>query len=243
MAKSKMPALAQLQSLRAVPPAQKCGTPALLADLCNRAQNQFATVCAADRENAIRGLFLGLLFWQIKNESGHGNFERTAKERLSEIPKRTRVELMKLTRHFVESARIALPEQLAIPDAQTALQLGDGTAASDLVAGAVKFVGDLSLHQLMVKWEVRDKKKLGGKRETVSDDDPAEAPDPEALFFQSRDEISGAISRIEGLILKENRLQHLLGHDDDIRGVVAGLRSLADQVEAAAKPLLKPSKK
>jgi len=47
------------------------------------------------------------------------------------------------------------------------------------------------------------------------------------------------ILQAESLLLKENRLQHLSGHPEEIAGVVISLRELADKVEAAAKPFLK----
>ena len=62
---------------------------------------------------------------------------------------------------------------------------------------------------------------------------------PEQLYLLARDEIGSVLDRAEALFIKENRLQHMAGHPEEIRGVVDGLRALADKVDAAAKPLLR----
>jgi len=63
-------------------------------------------------------------------------------------------------------------------------------------------------------------------------------PDEEQLYLVARDEIGGFLTQGETLLLKENRLQFLASHPEEVRGVVTSLRALADKVEAAAKPLL-----
>lgn len=55
----------------------------------------------------------------------------------------------------------------------------------------------------------------------------------------ARDQIGGAIETVERVTVKENLLQHLTEHPEELAGVVESLRRVADQVEKAAKPLMK----
>jgi hypothetical protein len=201
------------------------------------ALKQFARLRDSNKENALRGLFLGGLLWQIKEEAGHGNFLRLATERLADIPKTTRNELMRLWLVFRDQAQLDAAK-LTIPDPQRALAKS-GAAQEAVVKAALAFVGELSLHALMVEHDVREQPKLGGRRQGGAGGAGTKPQDAEQLYLFSRDEIGAVITHAEKLLLKENKLQHLAGHPEEIAGVVKGLRDLADQVEAAAKPLLK----
>jgi hypothetical protein len=113
------------------------------------------------------------------------------------------------------------------------------------MAKLAKFVGEKSLNELLRDYGIKGAPQIGGKRDagaSSEDDSPPAALDPEELYQQARDEIGGLIERGELLLLTENRLQYLAGHPDEIKGVVSGLRTLADKVEAAARPFLKPAK-
>ncbi len=212
----------------------KCAAPALLTEQLARAREQFAKLKDNDKENALRGVFLGGLFWQIKEAAGHGNFERVASAQMAEIPKRTRVELMRLWKAFTGGIKLLNGKPIEIPDAQLALAKPEGP----VIEAALKFVGDLSLHALMIEHGVRDTKKLGGAR-TKGAGGETQALDAEQLYLFARDEIGGILTAAEQLFLKDNKLLHLSGHPEEIRGVVEGFRSLADKLKKAAKDMLK----
>jgi hypothetical protein len=200
-------------------------------------RKQFAKMRLNDRENALRGLFLGGLLWQIKDDAGHGNFLRLIKEQMPEVPQQRCNELMRLWLVFRDQAQLDAAK-LTIPDPQRALAKS-GAAHEAIVKAALAFVGDLSLHALMVEHDVREQPKLGGRRQGGAGGAGTKPQDAEQLYLFSRDEIGAAITHAEKILLKENKLQHLAGHPEEVAGVVKGLRDLADQVEAAAKPLMK----
>jgi hypothetical protein len=108
-----------------------------------------------------------------------------------------------------------------------------------IAQAAEKFVGDLSWIELLEQHGIREKGKLGGARTAPAASAKGEAPDPEQLYLFARDEIGRVIQGAEQVLVSENPLQHLVGHPEELRGTVESLRTLADKVEAAAKPLLK----
>lgn len=199
-----------------------------------RANEQYAKLGASDRENALRGLFLGGLFAQIKDEAGHGNFLPLAKARMPDIPQQRRNELMRLWGVFVKETETAVPAGLAIPDAQLALQLGKETD-DEIVRAALSFVGDLSLFALMIEHDVREKKKLGGARTKGAARDAQ--IDAEQLRILKRDEASEVLARARALYVEENLFQHL--SVDESRAVLAGLEALVTEVRDALRPVFK----
>lgn len=214
----------------------KCAAPAHLAETITRAREQFAKLRDSDKENALRGIFLGGLFTQLKQAAGHGNFERIAKDQMAEIPKRTRVELMRLWAAFVREAKVALPKELAIPDAQLALSLGGGEGpAAEVTAAALRFVGDLSLHALLVEHEVRDKKKLGGAREGA---DAKPGPvDPEQLAAHAKAELTDAVETLRQLLLTDNVSTVL--SKEEIRAVDQSIHGIHTQWRRHVRDALK----
>lgn len=204
-----------------------------------RARQQWEKLCDSDKENALRGLFLGGLFDQIKAAAGHGNFLRLANERMPEIPQPRRNELMRLWHAFLGSTKRALPAGQEVPDAQLALQ--PNTPRNNVVRAAIKFVGTASLYDLMVEWEVRDKKPLGGAR-TARATALATALDAEQLSLFAMEEIGGGLETLKRMLITENLLQHIVvsqDHRPAALAVLEELRSLTQQVEAALKPFAK----
>ena len=158
MSKPTTKALATLSNLRplAVVGEDKLPTLGNLDSLFAKANEQYAAIKQGDRTTALRALFLGLVFWQIKNECPHGQFMKLANERMPSIPRQTRQDYMKLSMVYVDRTKLALPGHFEIPDAQIALSLGDGNGTErEMVTKAVSFIGDLSLHELMIKHGIR----------------------------------------------------------------------------------------
>ncbi len=217
-----------------IPPAPT--SPEKADALIENARAMYARLASGIHENALRGLFLGWLFIQIRDEVGHGNFLRVAKERLPEIPVRTRSELIKLFKEFQEETGVALPAGASVPDAQLALQLGRDAAEAEVVNAAIKFVGSKSLHALMVEYEVREKPKLGGKRVTKKPA-PATITDAEQLALQTREELGSWIERGRQLLLRENVCQHLPA--EQIRAFADSLNALRTDWRSKLGDLLK----
>ena len=206
------------------------------------ALQQFLRLRTIRQEETLRGLLLGLTLHRIKASLPYGEFGVFIKGSSSGFGDRWVNYLMRLALVFVEKSRATKPELLALPGDQAELAL-DGMAGAQraFTEKAIKFVGELSLAELLEKHGIKETKKLGGARE-AGDRSPVAALTAEQLYLKSRDEASGAIERAESLFLKENILQHLVGHPEEIHGIVHAWRKLADKVEAAAKPLLVASK-
>lgn len=167
-----------------------------------RASEQFAKLDATDKENALRGVFLGGLFTQIKDEAGHGNFLPLAKARMPAIPQERRNELMRLWEAFVKKTKVALPAAMAIPDAQLALALPGGDDGNEVAKAALNFVGDMSLDALMREHDVRGKKKLGGKRTATAKKE--KPPTEEQLAAQAKGEISLVVEGLRTVLITDN---------------------------------------
>jgi len=209
-----------------------------LDSLIARARSQFAKIRENDTANALRGLFLGMLFFEIKNEAGQGNFMRVADTRMPEICRSVRNDMMALARIFTDEEKIALPPQFAIPDAQTALQLTGDAVTEEIVRAAVKFIGDLSLHALMAKWEVRDKKLLGGARPGAEKDTRTEEEKLTELREKVRLELGAWLASGRQLLITENCCQYLSGAEE-IEAFHGQLLDLKAEFTSAIKPLLK----
>jgi hypothetical protein len=203
---------------------------------------QFMRLRCLRGEETLRGLLLGLTLHRIKASLPYGEFGTFIKASPTGFSDRWVNYLMRLALVFVDKSRATKPELLALPGDQAELAL-DGMAGAQraFTEKAMKFVGDLSLAELLEKYGIKETKKLGGAREAGAKI-PVEPITAEQLYLQSRDEIGGAIERAENLLLKENILQHLAGHPEEIRGVVDALHTLAQKVAKAAAPLLSGGK-
>ncbi len=212
---------------------------AQLGTLQTRVIEQIDAVHRVEHENVVRRLCIGLALIVIKESLPHGKFLPWLKSGAKDIGYTQCTYMMRLAREWLDTARLKQPEIAALPNAEFQLDTKDA-AMRKLVTSAEKFVGKLSWTELLQKHGIKEQAKLGGARARRGDDEPAQN-DPEQLEFFALEEIGGVIVRAEELLIKENRLQHLVKKPEAIRGVVDSLRKLADQVEAAAKPLLKKS--
>jgi hypothetical protein len=215
-----------------------------LAVLKKMAVEHFASMRRIRGEESRHGLAAGLLLITIKESLPHGEFGKWAEENIEGFGKTYRAYLMQLALVFIEKMKVQRPELLAVRGDQIELGIEKHeTLRARFEERVGKFIGEHSLAELFDKHGIKDAKKLGGARDKTPGVEPAAPATPEQLYTQSRDEIGGGIERLENLLLRENRMQFLVDHPEEIKGVVTGLRELADKVEAAAKPLLKPAKK
>ena len=213
-----------------------------LADLQKATLAQLKLLRSLRREEALRSLLVGAALLRIKASLDRGAWMPWVQANITDFGQRHVNYLMRLAMAFFDKSRIDKSELLALPGEQLDLAVeGKEGAQRRFMEKALKFVGELSLAELLDKHGIKEIKKLGGARE-AGDRAPAAALTAEEWYLKSRDEIGGAIERAESLLVKENSLQHLAGHPEEIRGVVESLRALANKVEAAAKPLLTTKK-
>lgn len=215
---------------------------AQLAKFQSRTAEQLALIQTTEHGNVVRRLFVGLALHSIKASMKHGEWLPWLKKNAKGNSYRQTAYMMSAALAFVEEARVAKPELLAITSGETSLDLDTKNGATRKIAAAAeKFVGELTWGELLDKHGIKDAKKLGGARTPGASDKAGTVPDEEQLYLFARDEIGGVITRAEELLVKENRLQFLARNPDEVRGVVTSLRALADRVEKAAEPLLKKS--
>lgn len=213
-----------------------------IAQLQTVAIDQLAAIPRLQREASLRAILCGLTLHRVKATLPHGDWMPWLKQIAttgSNLPGRQQCNFyMRLAEVAVEKMKATRPELLALPGDQSELTLDTADGQTRVfIEKLTKFVGGRSLNELLDDHGIKNAKQLGGKR--VAGDDGAPTPTAEDLYTQSRDEIGGMIQRAETLFFTENRLQYLAGHPEEITGVVSGLRSLADKVEAAAKTILK----
>lgn len=209
-----------------------------ISDLQRVALQQLALIRRLENESALRALLVGFALHQIKGSLKHGEFLPWVKKNLDSSGYRQANYYMRFASAFREAVEPAEKEVAAIVQHDHALSFDQATGpAQRFVTRAVKFIDGRSLNECLDDLGIKDAGKLGGARARDAAKKHA-APDAEQLYLFARDEIGGVIQRAEELFLKENRLQHLVGHPEEVRGVVESLRTLADKVEAAAKPLI-----
>lgn len=193
-----------------------------------------------EQANTLRRVLVGFALHRIKASLKHGEWMPWLKKGVKGKGYAQCNFYMRLATVAAEEMRVTRPELLALPGDQSELSLDTAEGeARRFMEKLTKFVGDKTFNELLDEHGIKETKKIGGAREKrVVEADPTDT-DPEQLYLAARDEIGGALAHAESLLVTENRLQFLAGHPEEISGVVSGLRSLADKVEAAAKPLLK----
>lgn len=209
-----------------------------LPKLQTAALQQISQIRQLEREGAARAVLAGLTLHRVKASVKFGQFLPWLKANVKGVGYAQCNFYMRLASVFVEKMHVRKPDILALPGDQTNLALDDANGeARVFFAKLSDFVGERSLNELLDKYDIKSAPKLGGAREPAADDTPTEPPTPDQLYLQARDEIGSVISRAETLFLHENRLQYLVGHPEEIKGVATSLRALADKIEDAAKDL------
>lgn len=215
-----------------------------LAKLQATAIEQMAHISRAERETPLRAALLGIQLHQIK-AGMPGEFSHWIATKLAAgshwtpaTAKKNASFYMRLGLVVVEELRATKPELLALPDSSaTQLDQFEGQARH-FMQRLGDFIGDRSLNELLADLGIKDGAALGGARAKGAGKKAAPL-DAEQLYLFARDEIGGALQHVESVLLTTNHLQQLAGHTEEVRGVIASLRALADKVEKAAGPLLK----
>lgn len=211
-----------------------------LTRLQQGAVQQYERLRSIRNEETIRGLLLGLTLHRIKASLPHGEFGKWHTANLPRFGNRWVNYLMRLSLVFIQEAKATKPMLLTVAGDQTELALDTMEGAQRAFMQKVfKFAGEHSLSELLDKHGIKETAKIGGARAKSGKGDKPAKVDPEQLYHQSRDDIGSALDRLETLLVKENALQHLAGHKEEINGVVHALEQLTAKVGKAAKPLLK----
>jgi hypothetical protein len=184
-----------------------------------------------ERDAALRAIFVGIYLHRIKAGTKHGEFMPWVKKNVKGTGYSQCNFYMKLAAVFVEETNLTKPELLALPGDKANLALTPSDAqAKKFMAKAQKFVGDLSLNELLDQHGIKDKKKLGGAHGGSTDDTKI---DPDRLAEMKRDEASECLSRAEQLFVDENILQHLKPEERAV--AVEKLEAIVSKARASLK--------
>jgi|GEM_PF-5784336 len=141
---------------------------------------QCAAVGQLESKAAAGAIMAGLTLHRVKASTPHGKFGSFIEQKLTKVnfwtagtAKTNASYYMRLALAFVEKARADKGALLALPNDATTLDLGDTANAKKLAAALEKFVGDLSLTELLIKHNI---KGVGLKTELAVGDDDAEDP-------------------------------------------------------------------
>jgi hypothetical protein len=151
-------------------------------------------------EEALRGLLVGMALVRIKHSMPHGTFGPWVQENITAFGDRWASYLMRLGLAFAEKAKVTKPELLAIPGDQTELALDTMEGAQRrFVEKAVKFVGELSLNELLIKYGI---KAVGVKTELTK----AEATEQKVDFYA---EVAERVDGFRALVTSRESLMRL----------------------------------
>jgi hypothetical protein len=176
------------------------------------------------RQEALRGLLVGMSLQRIKASLPHGQFGKWVKDNIAIFGERYVQFLMKLALVFVDKCKVKKPEILALPGDQTELTLDtlDGDSRR-MMEKAEKFAGDLSLNELFIKHDIKSvglKSKLAAQRKKEAEEDGEEEParSPQDLCNEITEHIlwarKGALDHAAWMTM--SRAQH-----EDIRNTFA----------------------
>lgn len=197
---------------------------------------QFRRLRALRGEEALRGLLLGLTLHRVKASLPYGEFTKWAKENAT-FGERWVNYLMKLALVFIDKSKATKPELLALPGDQAELALeGMEGAQRTFTTKAIKFVGNLSLSELLDLYEIKGGKKLGGAREAGAEDEPKEKVTPEQLAARAREDLAQLVTTARQLLLADNVCQHL--SPAEVKSFDASFKALSTEWRASLKKTL-----
>lgn len=208
-----------------------------LATFQEKTAEQLGIISRTESLNVQRRVCVGIALLCIKASLKHGEWLPWFKKHAKGNSYRQAAYMMSIGQVFIDTCRVGKPDIAALPAGDFMLEAKDGPMRK-LAIAAEKFAGDLTWSELLDEHGIKDKGQLGGAR-TAAAPRKGETPDPEQLYLAARDELAAAHQRARDLVVNENRLQHLIGHPEDLRGLEQAYRDLADCISTAVKPLLK----
>lgn len=213
-----------------------------LKQLQDVAVEQLRAVGELQQKGAMAAVITGLTLHRVKASMPHGSFSAWMKQKLTEVnfwtPKTAKINAsyyMRLALIFIEKAKVAKPDVLALPGDQLILEVGDHHEAGAFFGKLEKFVGDASLNELLNTHGIKDRKARGGAR--VAGEVEKEAVDPETAALRARENLGEWFAQGRQLVLAENLCARL--QPGEVRALVESLEGFMVEVRKAAKPFLK----
>lgn len=207
-----------------------------LAKLKESAVLQVSAISELESKAALGALLAGLTLHRVKASLPHGQFGQwlaqisTSGGNLT-VKKSQAHNYMRLALVFLERAKVQKPDLLALPGDQLALEVGDGHPARSFFTKAAKFVGDLSLNELLIKHGI---KGVGLKSALLADGEDDESLSPEEKLVRSRErawqETFESVQRIRASLTEPARAQLLSdpGQIKTLKAEVVELNKLLD---------------
>lgn len=118
---------------------------------------QVAAVGQLETKAAMGGTIAGLTLTRVKHSLPHGKFGAWLDQLAAggAVKKSQANYYMRLGLVFLEKMRVDLPQLLALPGEQLSLEVGDNHTAKQFLGKLEKFVGDLSLNELLIKHGIK----------------------------------------------------------------------------------------
>lgn len=210
-----------------------------LSDLARQARDELVQIAQMEGAAAVRALRFGIVMHHIKSKLDHGKFQPWLAANFTDVKYRQLNYYMRLAIVFADSMRLNQAEVFALPGAQLQLPLdGQDGATRSVLEKVAKFVGDLSLTELLIKHDIKSvglKKELG---EGAEDIDESNLP-PDEVLRRRRDEIFGGtiehlgslhkvLTNTESLTLLDNtQLEAIENKLVELRAAIAAVRKTA----------------
>lgn len=153
-----------------------------LAALQKSAIDQMALISRLESESAIRAIFVGLALHRIKASLKHGQFGPWIDKNIEQKKSQTN-NYMRLAIAALEATKAGKAELVALPEDVASIDKNDRTARQ-FVEKLTKWVGDLSLNELLIKHEI---KGVGLKTALTEQGNDAEELTPAQKLKQARE--------------------------------------------------------
>ena len=187
-----------------------------LSQLQEVAIRQVAAISELESKAAVGAIIAGLTLHRVKASLDHGEFgpwisnSNFGSNLTAASRQRTANHYMRLALVFLEKAKVQKPDLLALPGDQLSLDVENGEPTRRFFTKADKFVGGLSLNELLIKHGI---KGVGLKTELAqgAEDDEAQTPEQKAAAARERAwvETFESVQRIRANLTESDRM-HLL---------------------------------
>jgi hypothetical protein len=185
-------------------------------------------------EEALRGLLVGMMLHRVKHSLPHGQFGPWIRANVHDFGDRYVNYLMRLSLAFIDKAKVNKPELLALPGEQVELALeGKEGAQRRFLEKAVKFVGELSLNELLIKHGI---KSVGLKTELMEgegDQDDELTPEQRAQYAREQAwlETWTAAQQLRASLTEPDKISLITEpqHLEQLKAEVVELNKLVDE--------------
>lgn len=200
---------------------------------------EMQTIHRLQCEAAGRAVLVGLALHRIKASLKHGQWGGWINRDFKAVGHRQVNYYMRLALVFLERERVQKPDLLALPGDQLALDVEGDKGGAAFVNKLQKFVGDLSLTELLIKHGI---KGVGLKTElTTGEDDEGDELTPEQQAQQERDAAWLAVwnpaQAIRATLTDPNKLQLISdpAKVEQLKAEIVELNTLIDERLAALR--------